>query len=180
MTEAKGAAERRQASDLSIAWSKRALAVDPKNSDANLAVAISIGKSVEFMGNRAKIEASRQIKTSADRALELNPRSDYAHHMLGRWHQGLAGMGGATRMIAEAIYGKVPDASYDEALAHFKKARELRPDRLIHQIEYGRTLAMMGRKDEARMEIRKGLAMPNRDKDDAESKQRGADTLKGL
>jgi hypothetical protein len=100
--------------------------------------------------------------------------------MLGRWHQELAGMGTATRAIAKMIYGGLPAASYAEALNHFDEARKLRKDRLIHQIEFGRTLAMMGRDKEAKTELQLGLAMPNRDKDDEESKQRGRASLNDL
>lgn len=171
---------RKEAAAQSLVWSKKAKAANPKSSDANLAVALSLGKNAEFMDNSAKIEASSEIKANAEMALKLNPKSDYAHHMLGRWHQNLADMGMATRGLAKIIYGGVPAASFDEALDHFQKARALRPDRLIHQIEYGRTLAMMGKKEDAKREIQKGLAMPNRDKDDAESKRRGKQTLDSL
>jgi hypothetical protein len=56
----------------------------------------------------------------------------------------------------------------------------LNPDRLIHHIELGRTYAQMGRSDEARRCLSKGLAMPNTGKDDAEVKQRGRETLAEL
>jgi tetratricopeptide (TPR) repeat protein len=180
MTETADPKARRAAADESLAYSRRALLVAPRDSDANLAVAISLGKMLEFLGNRETIEASRKIKTHAETALSLNPNSDYAHHMLGRWHQGLAGVGGATRALAKLIYGGLPAASYSEALDHFAKARALRPDRMIHQIEYGRTLALMARPAEARSELAKGLAMPARDKDDAAAKLRGQAALDDL
>lgn len=177
MTEMDKQAERRQAAAESLNFARRALQADPKHADAHLAVAIALGKNVEFMGNRAKVEASREIKARAEAALALNPNSDYAHHMLGRWHQGMAELDGATRALARIIYGGLPAASHAQALEHFAKARALRPDRLIHQIEYGRTLALLRRTDEARTELAKGLAMPERDKDDAAAKARGRATL---
>jgi hypothetical protein len=117
------------------------------------------------------------MKAAAEQALKLNPKSDYAHHMLGRWHQEIADIGGATRLLAKIVYGGIPKGSYLEALDHFKKAREINSKRLIHQIEYGRTLAMMGKDVDAKREIKKGLDMPNREADDAESKLRGKATL---
>ncbi len=157
-----------------------AVAVNPKSSDSHLAVALSLGKNTEFMGNKEKLKASREMKTEAETALRLNSKSDYAHHMLGRWHQEMAEIGGASRMIAKVIYGSVPKGSYEEALEHFSKARKLNSRRLIHQIEYGRTLGMMGRNAEAKTEIQKGLDMPNREADDGESKARGKKTLREL
>ena len=180
MTKMRDAKDREAAAARSLAYSRRALEIAPNLSDSHLAVAISLGKSTEFMGNREKIETSREIRQHAERALELNPRCDYAHHMLGRWHQELAGIGGATRALARLIYGAVPKASYDEALHHLKRARELQPQRLIHKIEFGRTLAMMGRDAEAREILTAALAMPDREKDDAEAKQRARATLRDI
>lgn len=171
---------RKQAAQKSLQYSRQALAIAPNDSDAHLAVALSLGKNTEFMGNREKIDASREMKAEAKKALELNPKSDYAHHLLGRWHQEMADIGGMTRMIAKMAYGGVPKGSYQQALGHFDKARSINRKRLIHQIEYGRTLAMMDRDEDARREIKKGLAMPNRDADDPESKARGRETLEEL
>ncbi|MBC7979302.1 MAG: hypothetical protein H7Y36_01920 [Armatimonadetes bacterium] len=175
-----GNAARKSAAEKSLEYSRRAVKADSRSSDSHLAVALSLGKITPFLGSRQKIEASREIKSSADTALRLNPRSDYAHHMLGRWHQEMAGIGGATRLIAKAVYGEIPKGSYEEALDHFTKARKINNKRLIHQIEYGRTLAMMDRDAEAKIEIQKGLNMPNREADDSESKQRGRKTLNEL
>jgi len=172
--------EREKAGESSLEYSRKAVALAPNSSDPHLAVALSLGKNTEFMGNKEKIEASREMKAEAKKALELDPKSDYAHHMLGRWHQEMADIGGFARLAAKVIYGGVPKGSYEEALDHFDKARNLNGKRLIHQIEYGRTLAMMGRENDARREIKKGLAMPNKEADDAESKTRGRATLNDL
>ncbi len=173
-------AAKKDASFKSLEYSRKAVSVNPKLSDSHLALALSLGKNTEFMGSRQKIEASREMKTAADTALRLNPKSDYAHHMLGRWHQEMAGIGGATRALAKIIYGGVPKGTYEEALEHFKSARKINSLRLIHQIEYGRTLAMMDRDAEAKTEIQKGLNMPNREADDKDSKERGRQTLESL
>ena len=172
-----GKAAAKDAAESSLAYSRRAVKAAPKSSDPHLAVALSLGKLTPYLGNKEKIEASREIKSEAETALKLNPKSDYAHHMLGRWHQEMADIGGGTRLLAKVVYGGVPKGSHQEALDHFAKARALRPDRLIHQLEYGRTLAMMGRDEDAKKEINKGLAMRNREADDAESKARARETL---
>jgi Flp pilus assembly protein TadD len=75
------------------------------------------------------------------------------------------------------VYGGMPPASNEEAERLFRKAVALAPDRVSHHAELGRTLAALGRKDEARIELNKALSLPNREKDDPESKQRAAATL---
>ncbi len=176
MSSIKGKA-RKEAAQKSLECSRKAVALAPKLSDSHLALALSLGKITEFLGNKEKLEASREIKSAAETALKLNPKSDYAHHMLGRWHQEIADIGGPTRLLAKVVYGGIPKGSYQDALDHFEKARQINSKRLIHQIEYGRTLAMMGKDNDAKLELKKGLAMPNREADDAESKLRGQATL---
>ena len=112
--------------------------------------------------------------------MKVDPRNDYAWHLLGRWHQSLANIGGTTRALAGIIYGGLPAASNEEAVKCFQKAISLNPRRLIHVVELGRTYAMMGRAAEARRTIQQGLAMPNQEKDDPETKRRGKESLKEI
>lgn len=163
-----------------LAYAERAVKAAPNESDSHLSVAICWGKLTPLLGNKESVAASRQIKTAAETAVRLNPRSDYAWHLLGRWHQELAQIGGLTRGLALVVYGGLPAASHDEAVRCFEQALMLRPDRLIHHIELGRTFAAMGRIDEAQKYLQQGLAMPNKEKDDPETKQRGRATLKQL
>lgn len=163
-----------------LAYAERAVAVAPDRCDPNLCVAICLGKLTPFLGNRESIEASRQIKISADKAVRFDPKNDYAWHILGRWHQSLANIGGATRLLAGAIYGGLPTASNETAVECFKKAMALNPGRLVHVVELGRTYALMGKKAEAKKYLEAGLAMPNKEKDDPETKQRGRAALKEI
>jgi hypothetical protein len=50
----------------------------------------------------------------------------------------------------------------------------------MHHIELGRTYAAMGKKDEARRFIAKGLAMADVEKDDPETKRLGRESLAKL
>jgi len=160
-----------------LAYAERAVKAAPNQSNPHLAVAISLGKLAPLIGNRQRIEASRQIKQSAETAVRLDPKNDYAWHLLGRWHQALADMGPGTRVLAKVVYGGIPAASNEEAVKCFQKAIALKPGRLIHTIELGRTYAQMGRTEDARKWIKKGLTMPNKEFDDPETKKRGQATL---
>ncbi len=180
MADMSSKAEQLKSGRTALAYSERAVKLAPRNSDPHLAVAICLGKLSPLMGNKESIEASHRIKTEAGTAAKLNPRDDFAWHLLGRWNQELAQIGGVTRAIAMVVYGALPSASYDEAVKCFQKAIALNPNRLIHYVELGRTYALMGRKEEAKKFIEKGLAMANRDRDDPETKERGRKTLQSL
>lgn len=163
-----------------LQYAQRAVQASPRNSEAHLALAVCLGKLLPLQDTRQKLESSRAVKEAVDKALALDPNNDLGWHLLGRWHQELAGIGGARRALARLIYGTVPDASYEESARCLEKALALNPQRLMHAVELGRTYAMMRREDEARKLIAKGLGMPNREKDDPETKERGRRTLESL
>ncbi len=163
-----------------VDYAKRAVSLQPDDSDAQLAVAISYGKLQPLEGNREKIEASRIIKVAADKAVKLNPSSDIGWHVLGRWHMALADLNVFQRALAQVAYGKLPDSTYEEAAQCFEKAIELNPNRLMHYVELGCVYAHMGRTQDARNLISKGLAMRETEKDDPETKRQGQEVLANL
>jgi tetratricopeptide (TPR) repeat protein len=165
---------------LALDYSERAAALAPDDSDAQLAVAITLGKMLPLESSKEQVANSRRIKVAVDKALKLNPKNDLAWFVLGRWHQGYAELSAIRRKLGEMLYGKLPESTDAEAAHCFEKAIAANPDRLIHYIELGRCYARMGRTAEARRLIEKGLAMPNVGKDDPDVKERGRETLSGL
>ena len=180
MNDTRSDDKQRELGEKALDYSKRAVAADPHNAKAQLSVAICYGRLVRYQGARTKVEYSRLIKEYADRSLQLDATDSYAYHVLGAWNYELAQMGAFTRTFVKVVYGAIPPASNEEAERLFRKAVELAPERVSHHVELGRTYAALGRKDEARTELRKGLGLPNREKDDPESKRRASETLAGL
>lgn len=180
MPDLKDTAAKIASAKTGLAYSEKAAALDPKSCEAQLGIAISWGRIIQLQGNREKVAASPIIKAAAEKAVKLDPKHDYAWHMLGRWHAELAGMNGLMLGLARMIYGDIPPASHETAVECFQKAIALHPERLIHHIELGRTYARMGKKEEARKFLEKGLAMTNTEKDDEETKGRGRLALEGL
>ena len=180
MTDAPAKEEKLRLGHLALDYSVRAAAAGPQDSDAQLATAITLGKMLPDLPAKEQIAASPRIKESADKALQLDPKNDTAWHVLGRWNRVLADVNMVKRTLAGVLYGGLPKGSLEEAERDMKKAIELNPDRLMNYIELGRIYAQMGRKDDARQFINKGLAMPDAEKDDPETKERGRETLAKL
>ncbi len=162
------------------AYARRAIVLAPKESEAYLSLAISHAKMIPLLDKKSQMEASREVKDAVDKSISLDSHKDLAWHVLGCWNQRLAEIGTVKRTLARVFYGKVPDASNDEAVKCFQQAIKLNPHRPIHYIELGRTYAQMGLPVAARQYIKKGLAMPDIGKDDPEGKRRGRDTLSTL
>jgi tetratricopeptide (TPR) repeat protein len=181
MSDAAKPEEKRKLGGIAVEYAKRAVAIGPNDPDAQLAVAISYGKMQPFEGNWDKIQTSRIIKDAADKVIKLDPRSDLGWHLLGRWHKGMADVDAVKRTLAQLAYGEVlPVSTYEEAATCFQKAIELNPNRPMHYIELGRVYAQMGRNDDARRFITKGLSMQNTEKDDPETKREGQEALTKL
>jgi tetratricopeptide (TPR) repeat protein len=180
MSDATQPQEKLDLGSTAVDYAKRAVSLQPDDPDAQLAVAISYGKLQPLEGNREKIEASRIIKVAAEKAVKLDPSSDLGWHVLGRWHLALADVSAFPRAMAQIAYGKLPDSTYEEAAQCFEKAIGLNPNRLMHYIELGCVYAHMGRNDDARTFITKGLAMRDTEKDDPETKRQGQEVLANL
>jgi tetratricopeptide (TPR) repeat protein len=181
MSDTSSKTEKLRLGRLSLQFANRAVAIAPNSSEAQLSPAISYGKMVPYMGLREQVDATPRIKQAADRALRLDSNNDTAWHILGRWNRTLAGIGPIKRALVSAIYGTTLPVTTNEAAAYdLLKAISINPDRLIHYIELGRIYAQMGRNEDARKFIQKGLSMPNKEKDDPEMKAIGRELLKKL
>lgn len=180
MNDTPSESEQRDLGETALAYAKRAVSVDPKNAKAQLSAAVCYGRLVSYVGSKQKVEYSRLIKEHADIALQLDPSDSYAWHILGVWNYELAKMGTFMRGVVKVVYGGIPSASDEEAARLLQKAVELAPERVSHHVELGRTYLALGMKEQAKAELERGLALPNREKDDPESKKRATQALKEI
>jgi tetratricopeptide (TPR) repeat protein len=180
MTDASTHDEKLRWGHKALDYSERAAAAGPDSSEAQLATAITLGEMLPILPSKEQVSASPRIKESVDKALALDPNNDTAWHILGRWNRVLADVNSVKRAMAGLFYGGLPKGSNEEAERDMQKAIKLNPKRLMHYIELGRVYAQMGKNDEARHFINKGLAMPDAEKNDPETKERGRETLAKL
>ncbi len=180
MTDAATRDEKLILGGVALTYAHRAAGLAPNDAEAQLAVAITYGKMLPYQGTKDQVAASPLIKKAVDKALKLDPRNDTAWHILGRWQRVLAGMNPIKRALAPLFYGKLPIGTNEAAVACFEKAIAINPNRLMHYIELGIAYAQMGRSADARRFIAKGLAMPDVEKDDPGTKQRGREVLAKL
>jgi tetratricopeptide (TPR) repeat protein len=172
--------ERRARGEQALAYALRAVKADPRNAQAQLAVAISYGRLEPVVDARTRVDFSRLIREHADAALALDPTNSYAYHVLGVWNYELANLNPLLRALARAVYGALPAASYEAAERYLLKAVELAPARVAHRVELGRTYAALGHTELARAQLTLALSLPNREKDDPESKRRARQALQAL
>ena len=180
MSDTSSKQEKLRLGNISLEFASRAATLAPNNAEAQLSPAISLGKMLPFMGSKDQVNASPRIKAAVDRTLLLDPTNDNAWHILGRWNRVLANVNVVKRVLAKTLYGDLPVTTNEAAEKCLLKAIEINPNRLMHYIELGRIYAQMGRKEEARKYIQKGMAMPDKEKDDPEMKEIGQQILQKL
>lgn len=180
MSDATNTSEKLQLGKTAVDYALRAVALSPNDPETHLALAISYGKMLPMEKSKQKIATLRLIKIAADNVIALDPNNDLAWHVLGRWYLGLADIGATKRALARVAYGPLPPAKHEDAARCFEKSLALNPNRLMHYIELGRTYEKMGRDADAREFITKGLAMPETEYDDPETKNLGRQILKKL
>jgi Tfp pilus assembly protein PilF len=145
-------ATKRKDAELAVELGKKAVAKIPNDAQAHVALAAAYGQICWFVDEKSRVEYSKQIYQQVTKGLELDPANDYGHLILARWNFELATLNPVLKGIAELVYGQMPAASTQAAIAHFKKAIELAPQRIIHHAEYAKALEALGEKAEAREE----------------------------
>jgi tetratricopeptide (TPR) repeat protein len=180
MLDASSPSEKAELGGKALDAAKRAVAADPNNSQAHLALAIVYRRIALSESPRQKVELSKLIKQEAETAARLDPGNDLAWDVLGRWNYEIANFNPVLKTLAQTIYGKLPDASMEKAVECFQRGIALQPQRVINHLELGRAYLALGETQKAGQELKIGLALPSTDKDDDDNKQRARATLSQL
>ncbi len=173
-------AEKRAAIERALDYSRRAVALAPKNPENILSLAVCHGKLAVYSGTGDKVKYSRLVREDAERALSLDSNYAWAHHVLGRWHYEVATLGSAARFFVKLFYGGLPDASVAAAVRHLERAVALEPGQLQHRLELGFAHLAAGDLARARAAFEAGLARPSREKHDEPAKARARAALAQL
>ena len=137
-----------------------AVRLNPTGSKGHAYLAVVVGKLALFEGGRTKVELSKEVKTEAEKAIALDAQEDLAYHVLGVWNREMVELNWLLRKVAEVLYGAFPPATMDNAEKNLRRAVELAPHTLAHQVELGRTLAAAGKWTEAKTTLDRARAMP--------------------
>jgi tetratricopeptide (TPR) repeat protein len=144
---------------------RRAVAADSLGADGHFALAAALGREALTMGNHDRIRRAALIRGEALRAVELDPRHDGAWHILGAWNAEIMRLSGLSRFFAKrflgaGIFGR---ASWAEATADMERAVALDPGRLYHRLELARIYTDRKRYADARAELDRLAALPDRE-----------------
>jgi tetratricopeptide (TPR) repeat protein len=138
--------------EIALALARKSVEKLPNDSEAHVALAAAYGKLCDLVDGKTKVEYSKQVHVEAVRALRLDPDSDFGHLVLAQWNYQMVFLNPFLKAFTEVIYGQFPAASKEEAVANYKRAIELAPERIVHHAEFAKALDVMGEKTQARQQ----------------------------
>ena len=117
-------------------YAKKAVSLNPNNAEAYFELARAQGRLAQSAGILQSLSLASSMKNNLQKAIALNPKLAGAYVALGLWHAELWAKGGAARATT--------GAKADQVQPNFNKAVNLEPNRIIHRLEYGRALNLLG------------------------------------
>jgi tetratricopeptide (TPR) repeat protein len=125
-------------------YARKALKINPNHSEANFAMAIAMGRMALISSGNDKIKAVKEIKTYADRCIQLDPKNFKGYHVLGKWHYEVSDLNSLEKWLVKVTYGGLPDASLDNAIINYEKSLKLKPSFLLNYLELAKAYQKKG------------------------------------
>jgi tetratricopeptide (TPR) repeat protein len=165
--------------ELALRTAEQAIAASPNAPEGYVRRAAAAGKVALFSGVLDAADYVLQAKADAEKVIGMSNADQIslatAHYILGRTHLKLTETPRPMRMPIGLGFGNL-----EEAVSNLKRARELRPQFVMFELEYARALAAEGKVAEARALLEALPSLPNAEPGDTERKAEGAALLRTL
>jgi tetratricopeptide (TPR) repeat protein len=159
-------------------YATAALRVNPNSSEANVVMAMAIGRLTLIASGKDKIASVNDIKLYADKAIKLDPSNFKAYHVLGKWNYEISNLNFLEKTLAKLFYGDVPKASLTDAIAYYEKARAIDPGYVLNYLELAKAYYRDDQKKKAVDLLTMMMPLPNHVFDDTRIKVEGNRLLK--
>src|SRR5688572_16898278 len=116
-------------------YAETAIKINPYAADGYYALAVAMGRYALAQSGKEKINAVKEIRTNAEKAIKINPNHGRAWHVLGKWHFEVSNLGMMEKAGVRLMYGGLPDASLKESIQAYEKAKTLEPNFALNYLE---------------------------------------------
>jgi len=161
-------------------YANAAVRVNPNNSEANFVMAFALGRQTLISSGKEKIAAVKDIRYYADLSIREDPNNFKSYHVLGKWNYEVSNLSLTERSLAKWIFGGLPKASLQDAIADFERSLALNPAFLLNYLELARAYSRNNERRRAVGILEKMLTLPNKMIDDTRVKDEGRKLLKDL
>lgn len=112
-----------------------ALKVNSNSAEANFVMALAMGRMAIISSGEEKINAVKEIRSYADRCIQLDPQNYKGYHILGRWHFEVSNLSSVEKWLVKVTYGSLPPASIKQAIEYYEKSKQINPSLLVNYLE---------------------------------------------
>jgi len=159
-------------------YATAALRLNPNSSEANVVMAMAIGRLTLIASGKDKIASVNDVKLYADKAIRLDPSNFKAYHVLGKWNYEISNLNFLEKTLAKLFYGDVPKASLQDAIMNYEKARAINPGYILNYLELAKAYYRNDEKKKAIALLTLMMPLPNHVFDDTRIKVEGNRFLK--
>lgn len=152
-------------------YAEGAVQQGPDDAEANLAMAIALGRMALISGAKEKVAASRDIKKYAELALKINPGLAEAWYVLGKWNYEVCNLNFAEKAAARLLFGGIPKASLANAIAAYEKCKSLAPSFILNYYELANAYHQNGEDQKAIDNLKQVFRIANNREDDPKIKE---------
>ena len=161
-------------------YAEQAIKINPKGADGYYALAVAMGRFALTKSGSEKINAVKEIRFNAEKAIKINPSHGRAWHVVGKWHYEVSNLNMFEKAGVKIIYGGLPSASIQESIRAYEKAKELEPHFALNFLELAKAYKRNDQDAKAIQVLRALPSIPNKTVDDPRIKREGAALLKEL
>lgn len=158
-------------------YASAALRVNPNNSEANFVMAFALGRQTLISSGKERIAAVKDIRYYADLSIREDPDNFKPYHVLGKWNYEVSNLSLTERSLAKWIFGGLPKASLQDAIADFERSLALNPSFLLNYLELAKAYSRNNERHRAIERLEKMLLLPNMMFDDTRVKEEGRHLL---
>ncbi|CAG5122567.1 unnamed protein product [Candidula unifasciata] len=133
------------------------------------------------IGVKHKIQTAYKVREHFDNALALDPTDVISLHSIGYWCFTFAERPWYQRKIASALFGALPETTYEEALEWFLKAEEMQENFMCtNLLMIAKSYLRIHNKEKAVEYLKKAADYHVKTPDDEQSQKEAADLLKHM
>lgn len=161
-----------------VELARRAVAAGSHIARTHTTLATALGRYGHWLAHECRIRCAGRIVDmgkegyrATRHAIELDPYDPAPFIVLGLYHRDLSTVPLVVKVIARTFLGGYPPVSLEASARNLERAIRLEPGDVTAHLELARTYVEMGRRDDARAELRAALAAPTRERLDVVEKE---------
>jgi tetratricopeptide (TPR) repeat protein len=158
-------------------YGQKALQVNGNSSDANVVMALAMGRLALISSGDDKIKAIKDVKAYSEKSIQLDPNNYKGYHVLAKWHYEVSDLSSVEKWLVKVAYEALPKASLDDAIRYYEKSKQLNPAFLLNYLELAKAWHRKDNDKKAVELLETMLKMPNKIADDANIKVKGKKLL---